>query len=215
MPIDCAPLHLVVTAAPGTGSTSLLAWASALPGAVALLATDVRRADGSVRIDAKHATIAQLVAADLWHPQPRRVVTSTRNPFDHWHAEWFRTRTRWAADAEDPGSWVHRIDGMPGRIEAARRLSFGDWVEAEVGARADAGDRWHLNPGHVGEADVVLRMEHLAADVRAELGGVGPPIPHHNRTAGRGVYREDYTPRSRWIVEQVHAPDLDRFGYRY
>jgi hypothetical protein len=216
MPVDCPELGVVVTAAPGTGSTSLLAWALALPGARPLLDADVRRPDGSVAVDAKHATVDQLVAAGRWDPQPRRIITSTRNPFDHWHAEWFRTRTRWARDAADPGSWVHRVEGMSTRIELAGRLGFADWVEAEIGARADAGERWHLNRGHVAEADVVLRMEHLDADLAAAgLHDVGPAIPHENRTDGRGDPRADYTPRARQIVAAVHAPDLDRFGYRY
>jgi hypothetical protein len=48
----------------------------------------------------------------------------------------------------------------------------------------------------------------------AGLADVGPAVPHVNATAGRGDPRADCTPRARWIVEQVHAPDLERFGYR-
>lgn len=222
MPVDCPPLGVCVTAAPGTGSTSLLAWAEALPGARHLLADDVLRPDGTVEVDAKHATVTQVVAAGLvgWTPQDRVIVASTRNPFDHWHAEWFRTRTRWAQDAADPTSWVHRVEGMADRIRAACRLIFPAWLEEEVGARADASERWHLNPGHIAEADVVLRMEHLAADVAVLLARVGahgqaPPVPHQNRTEGRDPYQTAYTDRARAIVAQVNGPDLARFGYEF
>ena len=54
----------------------------------------------------------------------KRVVTTTRNPFDFWVAEWHRTRTRWLAELRRPESWVYRQEGMIGRIVDAVEHDF-------------------------------------------------------------------------------------------
>ncbi len=216
VPVVCANLDLLVTAAPGTGSTSLLRWAADLPGAV-MVPSATQACPTSV--DRKHATIAELRSVGLLSPPSVGIVlTSTRDPFDYWHAEWFRTRTRWVVDAEDPQSWVHDVPGMIQRIQHAVELCFADWLEVELGQRADQGDQWHLNPGHVGEADVVLRMECLEQDLQTmlpQVAAVGGSIPHHNVTGGRPPHATAYTERARWIVGQIHGPDLQRFGYTF
>lgn len=216
MAVVCTELDLLVTAAPGAGSTSLLGWALRLPGAVAVPASGTACPPD---LDPKHATITRLRSAGMLPPRASAVVlTSTRNPFDYWHAEWFRTRTRWAKDAQDPGSWVHDTPGMTGRIERALRLAFGDWLEIELGRRADRGDQWHLNPGHIAEADVVLRMECLQQDLQTllpRIAAAGVSIPHRNATSGRGSYVAAYSERPRQVVAQIHQPDIERFGYTF
>lgn len=208
--------RVAVTAAPGAGSTSLRAWALARPHAVAVPARDVRRKDGTTVVDAKHATVGDLARHGLWGPEHvatvDRVVTTTRDPFEHWHAEWFRSRTRWSRELDDPSSWVVRVPGVADRVRRAVALGFDAWLAAELGPAASAGRTMHLNAGHVGEADVVLRLERLAEDVRRHLGIADGP-GHHNATAQRGPAREAYTARGRALVEAVHAPDLARFGY--
>lgn len=171
-------------------------------------------------VDAKHAPVAVVVAAGLLDPatiEGWKVVTSTRNPFDFWAAEWHRTRTRWRALLAEPGSWVHRQPDMRRRIDAAVTMGFVDWVQDALGDQFDAGRRTHLNPGHVHEATHVLRMEHVDADLAdacPELSTLGP-VPHVNATRGRAHYRDLYDPASRELVAAVHQPDLDRFGYHY
>jgi hypothetical protein len=211
------PDRLTLTAAPGTGSTSLRGWALGLPGAGPVPPADLLDDRGEVLVDAKHATLAHLTAHGL---EPAggwgMAVTSTRDPFDHHHAEWWRTRTRWAAAQADPTSWVHRTPGMAGRIARAVALPFDGWVRAELGPRAEAGEAVHLNPGHVAEADVVVRIESVRADLAAAVPALADrvgAIPHLNRTGDRPALAAAYTPVARDIVARLHAPDLDRFGY--
>jgi hypothetical protein len=206
---------IAVTGAPGTGSTSLLTALQEQAGLRPCPADDVLDADGHQVLDAKHATVAELVAAGLvpadhgW-----TIVTSTRNPFDFYVAEWERSRTRWIRDATDPTSWVNRQPGALERIIDAVVQPFETWV---VGVLADDrrdGVTRHLNAGHVGEADVVVRLEHLADDL--VVAGFGDlEVPHLNRTPRTRPYWQYYDVDAREAVAAVHAPDLERFGYRF
>lgn len=209
--------RLVVTAAPGTGSTSLLGYLAARHGCRAVPETDVV-VDGCVVVDAKHAPLADVVAAGLLDRRDLvgvRVVTSTRNPYDFWAAEWHRTRTRWRDLLATPDSWVHRQTGMQARIDQAVALEFDDWLELALGDHHRAGRTMHLNAGHVAEADVVVRMEHLDDDLAPLLDRRRTAVPHVNATPGRLPYRELYGSAARDLVTAVHAPDLERFGYRF
>ena len=218
-------LGCVVTAAPGTGSTSLLSFFTAVAPVEQRPVADVV-VDGIVTVDAKHATVAGLRAAGLLAPEEiagLRIVTTTRNPFDFWAAEWHRTRTRWLAELRDPASWVHRQPGMLARIVDAVEQDFDPWLQRALGEKADQGATMHLNHGHVVEADVVVRMEHMDADVAGLLAGAERGddasdevvVPHVNITPGARPYWQLYGVVSRALVEQVHAPDLERFGYRF
>lgn len=213
-------LGIVFTAAPGTGSTSLLDLLHRLPGSEQVPDAD-HVIDGVTVLDAKHATVAELDSAGVLDAAGRgglRIVTSTRNPFDFWPAEWWRTRTRWADLRDDPDSWVHGQAGMLERIDDAVELPFGAWLEQALGDHARAGRPMHLNHGHVVEADVVLRMEHVDGDLRSVLGSAaldGMHVPHLNETGGHRPYEQWYDDASRALVATVHEPDLSRFGYAF
>lgn len=206
-------LGVIVTAAPGTGSTSLRA-AFAAAGGRPVLDQDVV-VDGEAVVDAKHATAAELVAAGVLDADHgMAIVTSTRNPFDYWSAEWERTRTRWVHELRDRSSWVYRVDGAVGRIVDAVTMAFAPWLAQALGPAAEAGRRTHLNPDHIAEADVVVRMEHLSADLAA-AGVDDVAVPHLNVTPRAQSYWQHYDAGARALVTEVHAPDLERFGYAF
>lgn len=204
--------QLVVTAAPGTGSTSLIATLDRMEG-TAVVPSEDRVVDGVTVVDQKHATVAELVAAELFDPPPgSRIVTTTRNPFDFWPSEWERTRRRWVRELRDPGSWVHRQPGMIDRIVDAVEMEFPAWVLHALDTDITARRCRHLNDGHVGEADIVVRMEHLDHDLQ-EHAGLDLAVDHLNRTEERRPYWQYYDRASREAVAAVYAPTLDRFGY--
>lgn len=200
---------LLVTAAPGTASTALRE---------ALLAQrdviEVPR-PGAVReagVDVKHGTVRQLVDAGLLPADHGlRVVTSTRNPFDFYVAEHERTRTRWVHELRDPTSWVHQTPGAVDRIVDAVTLTFDEWLVRVVGSPPSPR---RINAGHVEEADVVLRMEHLERDV-TELLGLDLAVARTNVTERERAYWRSYNLASRHLVETAHAEDLHRFGYAF
>lgn len=200
---------LVVTAAPGTGSTALLSAFSAQRDVVQVPDPERARAAG---VDAKHGTVGQLVAAGLLDADPdRRTVTTTRNPFDFYVAEHQRTRTRWVAELRKPDSWVHTTPGALDQIVDAVTLDFDDWLPRAVG---DPDQPRRLNAGHVDEADVVLRMESLEADLR-DLLGLDVQVPRTNVTDRDRAYWRSYSVAGRRLVEQAHAHDLALFDYRF
>lgn len=200
---------LVVTAAPGTGSTALLEALLARPGVEQVPSAAQARAAG---VDAKHGTVRQLVAAGLLQHDPaRRTVTTTRNPFDFYVAEHERTRTRWVLELRKPDSWVHTTPGALDQVVDAVTLDFDDWLVKAVG---DPERPRRVNAGHVDEADVVLRMESLEADLRALL-GLHLAVPPTNVTERDRAYWRAYSVRGRRLVERAHAADLALFGYRF
>lgn len=200
---------IVVTAAPGTGSTALLAALVEQRDVVQVPDPDLARSAG---IDAKHGTVRQLVAAGLLEDDPDlRVVTTTRNPFDFYVAEYERTRTRWVQELRKPESWLHHTPGALDRLVDAVTLDFDDWLTAAIG---DPDRPRRLNAGHVSEAHVVLRMEALEDDLR-DLVGLDLAVPATNVTDRDRAYWRHYTVSGRRLVEQSHAEDLERFGYRF
>jgi hypothetical protein len=203
---------IIVTAAPGTGSTALLAALGA-----ARHTTAVPADDGSHRVagvDVKHGTVTQLVAAELLPAtHGMRIVTATRNPFDFYVAEWGRTRTRWVHELADPDSWVHTQPGAVERITDAVTLEFDPWLRKALGADDGAAPSpRRINAGHVDEADVVLRMESLEADL-ADLLGIRLAVPRRNVTDRDRDWRRHYSPATLAFVAEAHAADLERFGY--
>jgi hypothetical protein len=205
---------IIVTAAPGTGSTSLIAALRTARGAVAVPPLDGTHVVEGV--DAKHGTVGQLVAAGLLPADHGlRIVTTTRNPFDFYVAEWQRTRTRWVEELRDPRSWVHAQPGAVDRIVDAVTLDFEAWLRKALDVRGDeAPPPRRINRSHVEEADVVLRMEALAADLEA-LVGLAVAVPRDNVTERDRAYWRHYGAEARHRVEVAHAVDLARFGYRF
>lgn len=205
---------IIVTAAPGTGSTALLAAFTSRRETTQVPPLDgPHRVDG---VDAKHGTVAQLVAAGLLPPgHGLRIVTTTRNPFDFYVAEWERTRTRWVLELRDPGSWVHSQPGAVDRIVDAVTLEFEPWLHRALDVDAHPPDGLRrINPSHVEEADVILRMEAMEADLAAQL-GLALQVPPDNVTERDRAYWRHYSPAARRLVADAHAADLDRFAYAF
>lgn len=205
---------LLFTAAPGTGSTSMLSALTQRYGGRPVPVADVV-VDGVTVLDQKHATAAQLVAAGVLDGTGGlQVVTTIRNPFDYWPSEWLRTRTRWLAEVRDPESWVHRQPGMLDRIVDAVEMEFPVWLLAALDDVLAAGRQHHLNEGHIAEADRVCRMEALGDDL-AEVLGEPIMVEHQNRTSQRAPYWQYYDVDARAAVAEVFAPTIARFDYTF
>ncbi len=206
--IDAAA-GLIVTAAPGTASTALR---EALLSQREVIEVPSPGAVRTAGVDVKHGTVRELVAAGLVKADHGlRVVTTTRNPFDFHVAEYERSRTRWVHELRDPMSWVHQTPGALDGIVDALTLDFDAWLARAVGS--SPGPR-RVNAGHVDEADVILRMECLEADVR-ELLGLELAVPPTNVTDRERAWWRSYGVTSRRLVETAYADDLRLFGYAF
>lgn len=199
---------LLLTAAPGTASTALREAFLDRATVTEVPADSAVRAAG---IDVKHATAGELVRAGFLAPDHGlRVVTTTRNPFDFYVAEYERTRRRWVHELPNPDSWVHATPGAVGRIVDAVTMEFNEWLARTL---IEPGPR-RINRGHVEEADIVLRMEHLESDLR-ELLGIDVVVAATNVTDRDRAYWQAYDVTGRALVEAAHADDLVRFGYSF
>jgi hypothetical protein len=94
-------------------------------------------------------------------------------------------------------------------------LDFGQWVAKALGVDGEEPPPLRrINRGHVEEADVVLGMESVEADL-AEALGLHLAVPRENVTERDRAWWRHYSPVARRLVEQAHAADLERFGYRF
>lgn len=207
-------LDVVVTAAPGTGSTSVIAACRRSPHAIDLL-DELGLRDS--QLDDKHSTVTDINRL-VSFPWSGTIVTTTRNPFDFYFADWSRTRTRWASELAIPTSWVHRVPDMIQNIRVACDNDFGPWIDHVLGDDHRAGRQRRINVGHVDEADIVLRMEHFDVDLRLRHPRLAEEIgrlPHENRSDRPRRLRSVYTEEAAEMVASVHADDLVRFDYSF
>ena len=208
MPLWFADLDTIVTCAPGTGSTAL---GEACERVGALHLPDASNA-------VKHLRYAELPAANREQVGEAIVITGTRDPWDFYLAEWWRSRTRWAAELDDPASWVHTTPGMVDQIVETRENDFAAWMRLELAADVAAGLTRRVNTGHVSEAHVVIRMEAMMPDLESlhpDLAGRLGKVPTVNRTERNRDVSAFYDTWSRAAVGRLHRGDILQFGYRF
>lgn len=197
-----------------------------------LPATDVLDDAGKLVVRHKHGSLADLVHHGLLGGEEAESLfkfTTVRNPFDSLVTLYVTMRTRYRDELDDPGSFVRRRPGMPGRIRMAEEHPFDEWVERKfhVGGPRGAVRRAlslaprprHMYEAYIDGADFVMRFERLQEDFNEVLRRLGVPgpieIPKWNVTEGKDHYRAYYTPRAQRIVEKAFAPDLERFDYAF
>lgn len=154
----------------------------------------------------KHSTLADLdgvVSAeeldDLF------IFTMVRNPWDRMvsYYHWLR-----AQSFEHPS------------VELAKKLEFEAFVaEPLIGQSfSSAPAASYVTDAQGAERKCLfIRLEHLARDIaplEAHL-GFALDMPHVNRSARAGDYREAYTDESREQVATYCADDIERFGYAF
>lgn len=199
--------------------------------------------DGGV-VRPKHSTVPQLRAAGLVTDHDLAgllTFCAVRNPFDSLVTHYEACRTRYAGmidRGEDvrAGSGVHDMSWVhdPGStlaqdVASAVARDFPDWVRhrylpstwrgrLRVALSPSLPRPRHMYGAYLEDVDEVLRYESLQADLDRVLGMLGVDaveIPRRNRTGSKRDYREYYDDRTRRLVGEVYARDLERFGYAF
>lgn len=208
--------------APGTGSTATARALCHEAGGRWVPPEDVRDDQGKLVVPRKHTTIAELrrfgLDGDLLAGLFK--FSAVRNPFDFWASQWLRLRLRWSAQLDDPNSFVHARPGHAEAVRSSMELDFPQWLQQQLGSRAEKGISQYLNPQHMKGVDFTMRFESLQEDFDrvVERLGIGRRIglPQVNVTEERDPdYRTYYDEGSRRLVEQVFAPYLRDFGYSF
>lgn len=149
-------------------------------------------------------------------------ITSVRNPFEYFFADWYRNRTKWLLELENPDSWVFKQPQKVKQIVKACRLEFSEWVVDQLGHIAEKGRVEHLNRQFTEHADLFIRMEHMEEDLKqvSEILNLGIELKSLslNRTTGRGSrgeYWRYYNSAARELVGTIYRPTLEKFNYRF
>jgi hypothetical protein len=177
--------------------------------------------DGELVVDSKHSSLADLVDHELItrdRLESLTVALTVRNPFA-WVLSGYRYRRRVHRQLTDLGDAAP--DWMRSRtwdLVDAAELDFDGYVAARYGnAKPDGFERYV--DGYLDLPDLqFLRIEHIDDELNRLLGGLGVgwtvTIPTANQTEGDS-YRSVYSDRSRAIVSESFALDLDMFGYEF
>lgn len=208
--------------APGTGSTATARALCEEAGGRWVPPEDIRDDAGQLIVPRKHTTIAELRRFGLDEGLLAGLFkfSAVRNPFDFWASQWLRLRLRWSVLLGDPNSFIYARPGNAESVRASLELDFPQWLQQQLGRRAEKGVSHYLNPQHMKGLDFTMRFESLQEDFDrvVERLGIGRHIelPQVNMTQERDPdYRTYYDERSRRLVEQVFAPYLRDFGYSF
>lgn len=209
---------------PRTASTATADALAKATGAEFLLKKDIKDDKGVSVVRKKHATLRQLLTHGVITPEIAEgyfKFVTVRNPFDSAVSGWAKKVKDYAALADDPKSWVHRVPGYVEGMKRAADSTFADWVLAEYGPLAEAGKQKGMNRPYMRGTDQILRFETLAEDIRAIAPRLGLPgdfsIPVVNVTQGRDSrdYRNYYDERTVDIVSRVFKDEIAQLGYTF
>lgn len=152
--------------------------------------------------------------------------TLVRNP-------WSRAWSAWSnkiAVGDRPGEWARASARMVANVagddlDLRQRISadFATFVRV-LGSSLAFRNNVHFMPQTeiLGDAqlDYVGRFERFGEEVRQILDLIGLPfdatrLPHANRSAGSGSYREHFDDETTQIVADLYRADIDRWGYGF
>ena len=197
---------------PKTGGTSLALALEARAMADDILIGDTpkaqRRKRRLAKLDApgrlwKHARLADIDGM-AGVPDPAFVFTLVRNPWDRLVSLYHWSRAQ---------SFDHPM------IAAAKSLSFDGFLDAPTVRTAlqnDDATSYVTNRSGALRCNAFVRLEHLATDiapVEAHL-GFKLDLPHVNRS-DHPPSAKLYTDRTRALVADLFADDIQRFGYDF
>lgn len=229
MAIHLKNSKLLFTLAPGTGSTALESYLFSAVKDIDTVSqipdSDVYDDNGQTKLDKKHCTFHELKAHNLINSDDvSKVVTGVRNPFEFWYSEWYRTRTRWVKEIEKPNSWIFTSPNKLRTIVECCTMEFSDWIIHRFGQDAKDGKKIDINGGHINEASLFLRTEHLEADLKAILkshygdrASSLPDMARVNVTKKRDetAYWQHYSAEARHIIQSVMSDYMSKFSYQF
>lgn len=227
MALVCDELKFIYFLAPGTGSSSLYQYfldnfkVERVPDSD----ENVISEDGKTVIKSKHSTFMELKENNLLTPERLEYlrITGTRNPYDYFYAEWYRSRTRFSKLLTDENSWVYRTPKGRKRIAEivdSILLEFPEWLEKRLGHKYEQQKKAWLHPEYIHQADAFIRMENMEHDIRDILlkhCNIDKKItvPKKNVTDRNRCYWQHYTASARDIVSTVFKPYINKFDYSF
>ena len=227
MALVCDELKFIYFLAPGTGSSSLYQYfldnfdVERVPDSD----DNIMSEDGKVLVKSKHSTFKELKENNLLTPERLEYlrITGTRNPYDYFYAEWYRSRTRFSKLLADENSWIYRTPKGKKRIAEivdSILLEFPDWLEKRLGHKYEQKKKAMLHPEYIHQADAFIRMENMERDIHDILlkhcnMDKKIRVPKKNVTDRNRCYWQHYTSSAREIVGTVFKPYINKFDYSF
>jgi|GEM_PF-2637799 len=227
MALVCDELRFIYFLAPGTGSSSLYQYfldnfdIKRIPDSD----NNITLEDGKKVVKSKHSTFAELRDNNLLNSEQLQYlkITGTRNPYDYFYAEWYRSRTRFSKLLADESSWIYHTPNGKQRIAEivdAIILDFPEWLEKRLKTRYNSKQKTMLHPQYVHHADAFIRMENMNEDIHnilLEHCGVDRKIDvgKKNVTSRDRCYWQHYSLPARKMVQAVFRPYINKFDYSF
>lgn len=192
--------------------------------------------DGKLVSRKHHATYTQLINAGLMTAEKMDSMfkfTCVRNPFDQLVSKYLKHVERMDVDGKQ-APWTRKLEAGEIQLgEGVKNVGFASWLVhlKDQYAKVNKMDNGPLE--FLAHADLVLRFESLAEGFREfqERVGIAEPVEivQYNITQARAEttpaapeaprkkrnYADFYDPASIALVEQLYAPVIERFGYRF
>jgi hypothetical protein len=227
MALVCDELKFIYFLAPGTGSSSLYQYfidnfqVERLPDSD----ENIMSEDGKIVVKSKHSTFKELKEHNLLNSDRLEYlrITGTRNPYDYFYAEWYRSRTRFSKLLSDESSWIYRTPKGRKRIAEivdSIILDFPDWLEKRLDTKYKSGQTAVLHPQYIHQADAFIRMENMNEDIHNILLehcqlDKKIDVPKKNVTNRDRCYWQHYNLSARNIVSTIFKPYLNKFDYSF
>ena len=227
MALVCDELKFIYFLAPGTGSSSLYQYfldnfdVKRIPDSDENIVLD----NGKTVVKSKHSTFKELKQHGFLSPERLKYlrITGTRNPYDYFYAEWYRSRTRFSKLLADESSWIYHTPNGKKRIAEivdSLILDFPEWLEKRLKVRYQNQKKSMLHPQYIYHADAYIRMENMNDDIHQillEHCGVDRAIDvgKKNVTNRDRCYWQHYSLSARNMVQAVFKPYLNKFNYSF
>ncbi|MBI1737092.1 MAG: hypothetical protein HYR51_18125 [Candidatus Rokubacteria bacterium] len=230
MAVVCRERRLLYLLNPRTGGSAIAKQLIDHFGGEGLPKDHILAADGSILLQQKHQTLAQLLRFGVVTAEEAGqyiAFTNVCNPFDSLVSLYVKYRDRYARIRDEGEFWItHSGPTVLGEIDYCRSHPFNEWVARTywkpVVLTLVRRRRFSINEGYPDGCRAVLRKEFLQDDFTRFLRDFGipgdPVLPVHNRTeakASGASYRDYYSPLSRALVAITYRDDLARWGYRF
>jgi hypothetical protein len=192
-----------------------------------LPAEDILDSHGSISVQKKHSTLAQLLERKLLIAEEANSllkIAAVRNPYDSLVSLYLKKRYKYQSLLSDPSSWVNRLPGYANDMSYCQTHSFNEWgcrISYKKIIKRLVGLRPSMYAEHTRGVDAVLRYENIENDLKDVFKKRGiewkADIPKVNRTDERPDrdYRSFYSWPAALAVGFAYGHDLKTYGYKF
>lgn len=172
----------------------------------------------------KHTTVKELLDHKILTQEQLEelfIFTAVRNPYDFYVSQYIK-RKKWLDEArEDPTHWMRSRGNYDDYIRWDK-MTFEDFILENKENKIQKPQ--HLHRDYLQKVDFIMNFDNLNAEFEDALRKIGINPVHkltrinicreRDREKNR-EWREYYTDEMKEVVARWHAPDFERFGFKF